>query len=77
MRHIALFLIRCYKLFLSPVLGNNCRFNPSCSTYARQAFETYGFLRGMGLTLRRLARCHPWSEGGDDPLPPINQNNKG
>ncbi len=75
MRQIALFLIKCYKLILSPVLGTNCRFEPTCSTYAHQAFEKYGFFSALKLTGRRLLRCHPWAEGGDDPVP-LKKNEK-
>jgi len=70
MRRILAFLIKAYQWLLSPVLGNNCRFHPSCSEYALQALDTHGSLRGCYLALRRIARCHPWHEGGYDPVPP-------
>ncbi len=63
-------LIRLYRLFLSPWLGNQCRFHPSCSNYAEQAISKHGALRGGWLTLRRLGKCHPWHAGGCDPVPP-------
>jgi uncharacterized protein len=66
------FLIACvqaYRLLLSPWLGSNCRFEPTCSAYALQALQRHGALRGSDLTLRRLVRCHPWCEGGCDPVP--------
>ena len=63
-------LLRGYRLLISPLLGNNCRFCPSCSNYAEQAIREYGVLRGLGLTLRRLGKCHPWHPGGYDPVPP-------
>lgn len=69
MRKIVIFLIRGYQYLLSPFLGSHCRFHPSCSCYALTAVERYGVLRGGWLSLRRLARCHPWSPGGLDPVP--------
>ncbi len=70
MRRLFIFLIACYKTLLSPFLGNNCRFYPSCSSYAQDAIETHGAIKGSGLALRRLGKCHPWHEGGVDPVPP-------
>src|SRR5690625_720965 len=64
------FLIRGYRYWLSPWLGNQCRFYPSCSQYALDAPAEHGAARGSWLTLRRLSRCHPWHEGGHDPVPP-------
>lgn len=63
-------LIRAYQYLLSPWLGNQCRFSPTCSEYARQAVLTHGALRGTWLALRRVGRCHPWHPGGHDPVPP-------
>lgn len=60
-----------YQTVLSPVFGRSCRFHPSCSTYARRALKEHGLLRGTWLSLRRILRCHPYSEGGIDPVPPI------
>lgn len=62
--------IRFYQLAISPHLGQNCRFTPTCSQYAIQALETHGPLRGTWLALRRIARCHPWGGHGNDPVPP-------
>jgi len=70
MRRFLIFLISCYKACLSPFMGNNCRFYPSCSCYAQEAIENHGALRGSGLALRRISKCHPWHEGGNDPVPP-------
>ncbi|MFV8818906.1 membrane protein insertion efficiency factor YidD [Haliea sp. E17] len=70
MREALIFLISCYKLAISPFLGNNCRFYPSCSSYAQQAIREHGVARGSWLALRRLAKCHPWHEGGVDTVPP-------
>ena len=62
-------LIRIYQLGLSPFLGQNCRFHPSCSRYAIEAIERHGMIYGVWLTVRRVGRCHPWHEGGNDPVP--------
>jgi putative membrane protein insertion efficiency factor len=66
---ILLFLIRLYQLTLSPFFGQHCRFTPSCSNYAREAIERYGAWRGSWLAIRRIARCHPFCDGGHDPVP--------
>ncbi len=62
--------IRLYQLTLSPLLGNVCRFHPSCSNYGLKCLEYHGAIRGSWLTLRRLSRCHPFHPGGYDPPPP-------
>jgi putative membrane protein insertion efficiency factor len=62
--------VRAYRLLLSPSLGSACRFVPSCSVYALEALDQHGARRGSALTLWRLARCHPWCDGGLDPVPP-------
>ncbi|MFC4297253.1 membrane protein insertion efficiency factor YidD [Castellaniella hirudinis] len=62
-------LVRVYQLGISPLLGRNCRFHPSCSQYAVEALRTHGALRGIWLTLCRLGRCHPRHPGGYDPVP--------
>ena len=69
MRALLIALIRGYQWFISPLLGNHCRFYPSCSQYAREAIERHGALRGVWLAIRRVARCHPWHPGGVDPVP--------
>ena len=63
-------LVKGYRLLLSPWLGSACRFEPTCSAYSIQALQVHGAAAGSYLTLRRLARCHPWCEGGHDPVPP-------
>lgn len=68
-RQIALFLLRCYKRFISPLLPPMCRFEPTCSVYTMQAVEKYGVLRGVWLGMKRLGRCHPFNPGGWDPVP--------
>lgn len=62
--------IRVYQVTLSPLLGRNCRFSPSCSTYAIESFHRFGLLKGVGLALKRLGRCHPLGSSGYDPVPP-------
>lgn len=63
-------LIRAYQVTLGPFLGGQCRFHPTCSRYAVEAYQTHGPIRGSWLTIRRLVRCHPFSRGGYDPVPP-------
>ena len=70
MQTVLMMLVRGYRLLLSPWLGSSCRFEPTCSVYALKALELHGATRGSFLTLRRLARCHPWCAGGHDPVPP-------
>jgi len=70
-RRILLWIIRAYQLALSPMLGPRCRFHPSCSCYAHTAIERYGAWRGSWLGLRRLLRCHPFADGGYDPVPDV------
>jgi putative membrane protein insertion efficiency factor len=62
-------LIAGYRRFISPLLGDRCRYRPTCSEYAQEALRIHGFFKGGGLALRRLGRCHPWHEGGYDPVP--------
>ncbi len=69
MRSLLLGMVRGYRLLLSPWLGSACRFEPTCSAYALAVLERHGAAAGSYLTLRRLARCHPWCDGGID-LPP-------
>lgn len=62
-------LVRTYRLLLSPWLGASCRFEPTCSVYALQALERHGAAHGSYLSLKRIARCQPWCQGGHDPVP--------
>jgi putative membrane protein insertion efficiency factor len=62
-------LIRFYQLLFSPFLGSHCRFTPSCSQYAAEAIGKHGALRGTWLAMKRIARCHPFCDGGYDPVP--------
>ena len=68
-RRLLVLLVQGYRLLLSPWLGSSCRFAPSCSAYALDALNRHGALGGSYLTLRRLGRCHPWCDGGCDPVP--------
>jgi putative membrane protein insertion efficiency factor len=70
MTRLLVALIRAYRAVIAPSLSPRCRFVPSCSAYALEALTTYGALRGSWLTVRRLARCHPFHRGGVDPVPP-------
>ncbi|MES9812858.1 MAG: membrane protein insertion efficiency factor YidD [Candidatus Thiodiazotropha sp.] len=69
MRRIVISLIKLYQTILSPFVGQHCRFYPSCSTYALEALEKHGTLQGLWLSVKRVSRCHPWHEGGVDPVP--------
>ena len=62
-------LIRGYQIAISPMLGNRCRYFPSCSEYAIEALEKHGIFKGGWLGVRRIGRCHPWQPGGYDPVP--------
>ena len=69
MRHVLIALLRAYRAVISPLYGNVCKFYPSCSAYALEAIRVHGAAKGSWLAARRLARCHPWSLGGYDPVP--------
>jgi len=69
-RLVPVFLIRCYQSLLRPHLIGSCKFYPSCSEYAAEALSQHGLVRGGLLTVKRLARCHPFGTGGFDPVPP-------
>lgn len=62
-------IIRFYQLFLSPIKGHCCRFEPTCSDYAKEAFLLHGIRKGATLTLKRILKCHPWGGDGYDPVP--------
>ena len=61
--------IKLYQLLISPILGPNCRFNPTCSNYAIQAINKHGPFKGTWLAVKRISRCHPWGGSGHDPVP--------
>jgi len=66
--------IKGYQRFISPLLGSNCRFTPSCSAYANEAIDRFGVIKGGWLASKRILRCHPLNEGGEDPVPPLKKN---
>ncbi|MEL7211810.1 MAG: membrane protein insertion efficiency factor YidD [Pseudomonadota bacterium] len=65
--------VRAYRTVFSPIVGHNCRYQPTCSAYALEALRTHGGLKGAWLTLRRIGRCHPWGGMGYDPVPEKNR----
>jgi putative membrane protein insertion efficiency factor len=69
MKHLLIFLVKFYRLTLSPYFGQFCRFQPSCSAYALEALETHGGLHGGWLSFKRICRCHPFGGHGYDPVP--------
>ncbi|MCB0115178.1 MAG: membrane protein insertion efficiency factor YidD [Caldilineaceae bacterium] len=69
MRRVVIAIIRFYQRYISPVLGSNCRYYPSCSHYTLEAVEKYGVRRGGWMGIKRISRCHPWHPGGFDPVP--------
>lgn len=71
MRKLLLFPIRVYQYAISPLMASHCRHYPTCSTYAIEAITNHGALHGLLLAVKRLLRCHPWAEGGYDPVPDV------
>lgn len=69
MKRFLVALLRAYQYAISPFLGRNCRYVPSCSEYAVEAVQKYGAVRGGWMGLKRVCRCHPWCPGGYDPVP--------
>ncbi len=63
------FPIKLYQWFISPILGPSCRYTPSCSHYMLQAIDEWGILRGTWIGIKRIGRCHPWGDHGEDPIP--------
>jgi putative membrane protein insertion efficiency factor len=61
--------IRVYQLIISPMLGSNCRFIPTCSEYAMESLKEYGLIKGIFLSIKRIGKCHPWGSHGYDPIP--------
>ena len=66
--YILIKLIKCYKFLISPLLGQSCRYLPTCSDYSIEALKTYGFFKGLFLSIKRILSCHPWGQGGFDPV---------
>lgn len=69
-------IIRLWQRILSPFMGNNCRFQPTCSAYAREALETHGIIRGAAYSVCRILRCNSLSRGGFEPVPPVSEHNE-
>ncbi|AGF49451.1 membrane protein insertion efficiency factor YidD [Candidatus Kinetoplastidibacterium galati] len=69
MQNVLITLIKLYKYLISPLIGKQCRFNPSCSTYAIDAINKYGNIKGVYLTILRILRCNPFFKGGNDKIP--------
>lgn len=76
LQRLAIAIINGYQRWLSPLLGNNCRFSPTCSSYAKTAIIRFGVIKGCWLTSKRILKCHPLNAGGLDPVPPINKKEK-
>ncbi|AAU03821.1 membrane protein insertion efficiency factor YidD [Rickettsia typhi] len=76
MTKILLLTITFYKYFISPLLGNNCIFSPTCSEYAQEAIITHGIIKGLWLTFRRIIKCQPFCIGGYDNVPTSIKNSK-
>ena len=66
--YILIKIIKCYKFLISPMLGQSCRYLPTCSEYSIEALKTYGFFKGVLLSIKRILSCHPWGRGGFDPV---------
>lgn len=76
MKYLFIGLVRLYQLVISPWMPSSCRYHPTCSQYSIQAYQKHGAIKGSWLTIKRIARCHPWSEGGHDPVPETKTNSK-
>jgi putative membrane protein insertion efficiency factor len=73
MKYLFIGLVRLYQLVISPWMPSSCRYHPTCSQYSIEAFREHGALKGLWLTIKRIGRCHPWSQGGHDPVPEQNK----
>lgn len=69
MKYLLIGFVRLYQLIISPYLPSSCRYHPTCSRYTIEALKRHGALKGTWLGIKRISRCHPWSEGGYDPVP--------
>ncbi|MCP4992974.1 MAG: membrane protein insertion efficiency factor YidD [Gammaproteobacteria bacterium] len=76
MKRVFIWLIKGYSYLISPLLGNNCRYYPTCSAYTLEAIELHGVWRGLWLGIKRVSRCHPFHEGGVDPVPDPKDSSK-
>ena len=68
-RNHIIMIIKFYQFFISPILGQNCRYLPTCSEYSIQSIKKFGIFKGIFLSLRRISKCHPWGNHGYDPVP--------
>lgn len=68
--YVLILLIKFYRYFISPMIGARCRFNPTCSRYSMEAIQIHGAFKGSYLAIKRILKCHPLHDGGDDPVPP-------
>lgn len=75
--HLIALPVRAYRLILSPWVGHNCRYQPTCSAYALEALDRHGALKGAWLAARRIGRCHPWGSSGYDPVPGTKRKGEG
>jgi putative membrane protein insertion efficiency factor len=75
MKYIFIAIIRFYQLAISPYFPSSCRFEPTCSQYSIKALKRFGIFKGSWLSIKRISKCHPWHEGGYDPVPGKNNNN--
>lgn len=75
MKYPFLLIIRFYQFFISPWLGRSCKYSPTCSSYAKEAINTYGVIKGLFLSVRRILKCHPFTDGGYNPVPSSKKNN--
>ena len=67
--YIAYLIVKAYQVVVSPLLGANCRYNPTCSAYALEALKKFGIIKGGLLSIKRISKCHPWGGSGHDPVP--------
>lgn len=72
MKHPFLLIIKFYQFFISPWLGKNCKYSPTCSEYAKEAIDNHHFIKALFLSVKRILKCHPFSKGGYDPVPIVN-----
>ncbi len=69
MKKIIIFLVKAYQITISPLIGSNCRFQPTCSQYMIEAINNYGVMKGLSLGIKRISKCHPFGASGYDPVP--------